>query len=504
MQKYPQGTGRILGKRSLVKKYFNYGMWRKAYLIALCIEFLAISKLFGQVEKPKWSNEKVTEETFYSIGTQAYIYSVTPFMMYSVLYQSQQIHYEGYPSGVPFNVWTMMKDIANVQNSRTVMPNVNTLYASSWLDLRQEPIVLEIPEVGSRYYSIGLQDAYMNYFSILGSRTIGEYGGKFIICGPNYTGIIPEGYTRIDSPTPLVWMLMRIAPKFVNEIEIDRCRKLQAQVTLTPLTQVGNPDYNPATYNSKLNLGIPDLSTDPLTFFEISHRYLQINSPQIGEEGLMALFRQIGLSPDQQFNKASLTDAQRQGLLRAIEAGKEMVNSAIAKGDKLYNGWTIQSKEMGKYGYSYLTRAAMTLQSIGAFPWEEAIYVVGYQDQEGNELDGSKKEYLIHFDKDELPQVNQFWSVTLYELPSVMLYDNPIDRYQMGPQLEEMRFNADGSLDIYIQHTPPRDKTKQGNWLPAPSGKFALSIRMYNPKPDMFHLEPGKTPLPGIKSTRSF
>jgi hypothetical protein len=471
----------------------------KHQITAFLIMISSYGSLFGQVEKPIWPNDKVTEETFYSIGTQAYIYSVTPFMMYSVLYQSQQVPYPGYPAGTPFNVWTMMPELANASNSRTVMPNVNTLYASSWLDLRKEPILLDIPEFGNRYYSIGLQDAYMNYFSILGSRTLGGYGGKFIICGPDYHGIIPTGYTRVDSPTPLVWMLMRIAPAYVNNQEVEICRKLQSRVSITPLSQQNNTAYNPATYNSKLDLGVPDVSKDPFAFFKIAHQYMQINPPPPGEASILALFRQIGYSPDLNFNSAALSAPQRNGLLRAMEAGKEMVNTAIVNSDNIYNGWTIQSKEMGNYGYSYLTRAALTMQSIGGFPWEEAIYVVGYRDINNNELDGSARNYILHFNKEELPQVYQFWSVTMYELPSVMLYNNPINRYQMGPQLEEMTFNKDGSLDIFIQHNPPKDKNKLGNWLPAPAAKFVLSIRMYNPKPNMLQLDEHKVPLPGIR-----
>jgi hypothetical protein len=474
--------------------------WYNNSLVAL-IFFGVVpnSDLFGQVEAPKWPNNKVVEESYYTIGTQAYIYSVTPFMMYSVLYQTQQVPYEGYPTGVPFNVWTKVNTLANVKNSRTVMANVNTLYASTWLDLRKEPILLDIPEFGNRYYSVGLQDAFMNHFSILGSRTIGGYGGKFMICGPDYHGVILPGYTKIESPTPLVWMLLRIAPTYANENEIAICRDLQAQVTITPLTQRNNTSYNPSTYNEKLDLGVPDVSKNPLGFFEIAHRYIQTNPPPKGEAALMALFRQIGFNPEQDFTVEKLTEPQRKGLLRAVESGKEMINTYITNGDNIYNGWTIQSKEMGSYGYSYLTRAALTMQSIGGFPWEEAIYVVGYKDISGNELNGSTNNYILHFNKDELPQVNAFWSLTLYDLPSVMLYDNAINRYQMGPQIEEMTYNKDGSLDIYIQHNPPKEKNKQGNWLPSPAGKFVLSIRLYNPASNMLQLDAHKVPLPGVQ-----
>ena len=116
----------------------NYKHQTAAFLLMIT----SYCSLFGQVEKPIWPNDKVTEETFYTIGTQAYIYSVTPFMMYSVLYQSQQVPYPGYPAGTPFNVWTMMTELANASNSRTVMPNVNTLYASSWLTYARNPYCL--------------------------------------------------------------------------------------------------------------------------------------------------------------------------------------------------------------------------------------------------------------------------------------------------------------------------------------------------------------------------
>jgi len=471
---------------------------RKKTIISMFILLVGVSILSAQVEKPTWTKDKVMEETYYTIGTQAYIYSITPFMMYSVLYQTQQIPYESYTNGVPFNVWTKMTEIANVKNTRTVMPNVNTLYASTWLDLRKEPVLLDVPAFGSRYYSIGLQDAYMNYFNIIGSRTIGGYGGKFAICAANYSGLIPAGYTKVVSPTPLVWMLMRIAPTYMNEKEIEACRQLQSQVVLTPMSQLGNSAYDPSTYNHKLNIGVPDLSKSPLKFYEITNKYMQVNPPPRGEEALMAQFSRIGFNTSVNFDVATLSEPQKNGLLRGMVAAKEMINTEITNSDNIYNGWTIPSKDMGNYGFNYLTRAAMTMQSIGGFPWEEAIYIVGYKDLEGKEMDGEYN-YVLHFGKDELPQVNAFWSLTMYELPSVMLYDNPLNRYQMGPQIESMSYNKDGSLDIYIGHQQPKEKSKQGNWLPAPSGWFVLSLRMYNPKADMFTLDAHKVPLPGVQ-----
>ncbi|MBK9228622.1 MAG: DUF1254 domain-containing protein [Ignavibacteria bacterium] len=462
--------------------------------------FIAFGSSFAQIEKSDWDKDQVAEEEAYSIGAQAYLYYTAPFMLYQVVYSGQNLPFLEYKSGVPFNVWTKVSEISNTKNTRNPMPNVNTLYASAWFDVRVEPLVLEIPKTGNRYYSVALMDAYMNNFKIIGSRTIGPFGGTFLICSDDFTGVVPDGMEKIASPTPLIWAVQRIAPEYINETEINVCREIQNKINITPLSQFGSPNYDMLTYNTRLDLGVPDISKEPLKFFEIANEFVNINPPPAADEGVMSIFSRLGLGTGRIFKSENLSEPQKKGLLRGMEAGKEMINAYVQKDDNLYNGWVIPPKDGGNYGTNYLLRAAYTMERIGALSPDEAMYLTVYNDIDGKLLDGMNN-YKIHFKKEELPEVYAFWSVTLYDYPSVMLYDNEINRYQMGPQIQEMKYNSDGSLDIYIQHKKPADNNIIGNWLPSPEGRFLMTLRFYNPKPVMFSLDKHLTPLPGVFKT---
>ena len=80
--------------------------------------------------------------------------------------------------------------------------------------------------------------------------------------------------------------------------------------------------------------------------------------------------------------------------------------------------------------------------------------------------------------------MNAFWSLTMYNASDYMLVANPIDRYAIRDRTPGLKYNADGSLDIYIQHDAPADTS---NWLPAPKGDFYLILRMYQPKAEVLN-----------------
>jgi hypothetical protein len=143
-------------------------------------------------------------------------------------------------------------------------------------------------------------------------------------------------------------------------------------------------------------------------------------------------------------------------------------------------------------------RSALTFQSIGLLSPDESVYFPVYVDGKGKILNGSSA-YRIHFTREQVPRVKAFWSVTLYQLPDLFLYDNPDNRYQMGPQVPGMIVNKDGSLDIYIQHEKPKDKKISPNWLPCPKGDFMLTLRIFNPLPETFQGQSLSVPLPPVE-----
>jgi hypothetical protein len=136
-------------------------------------------------------------------------------------------------------------------------------------------------------------------------------------------------------------------------------------------------------------------------------------------------------------------------------------------------------KSIGVYGNDYLQRATIALIGLGANPYDQAVYPLNIVDENGKVPTGGKK-YVLHFDKNSIPPVDAFWSLTMYDEQGFQVA-NPINRFAIGDR-DAIKFNKDGSLDIYIQHTSP-GKDKESNWLPSPAkGQLGMTLRLYAPK----------------------
>ena len=131
---------------------------------------------------------------------------------------------------------------------------------------------------------------------------------------------------------------------------------------------------------------------------------------------------------------------------------------------------------------NYLSRFAGAVLGIYGNSKEEAMYPAYFVDADGQKLDGSKNATPCAFTADQLPPVNAFWSLTIYELPSSLLVANPLNRYLINsPMLPKLKRDADGGLTLYLQHESPGNE-KETNWLPAPRGEFWAVLRLYWPK----------------------
>ena len=119
-----------------------------------------------------------------------------------------------------------------------------------------------------------------------------------------------------------------------------------------------------------------------------------------------------------------------------------------------------------------------------------------YVDETKQKLDGSHR-YTLHFAPGQLPPVNAFWSLTMYEQPASLLVANPIDRYLLNsPMLPKFKRDGDGGLTLLIQNESP-GKDKEANWLPAPKAPFSMIMRLYWPKDEAVE---GKWTAPPLKS----
>lgn len=156
--------------------------------------------------------------------------------------------------------------------------------------------------------------------------------------------------------------------------------------------------------------------------------------------------------------------------------------------------WLVNA-QTGVYGNDYLLRAAVTKIGLGANIAQEAFYPATFTDNQGQPLNGANN-YVIHFNPGQIPPVDAFWSITMYNNQSYFV-DNPIDRYAIGKYTEGLKNNTDDSLDIYIQNASP-GADKESNWLPAPADSFNLLFRMYLPQPQILN---GTWQLPLVQRT---
>lgn len=409
------------------------------------------------------------------IGTLAYIWG------YPLVLTNRAVDFgtdPNTPPGVgrgPLNTFTPVYKLINASFTDVVNPNVDTLYSRALIKLNDGPLVLKIPSILDRYYSFQFMDAYSNNFMFIGSRTNVTSGGTYLISGPNWNGTVPSNMIEVKSPTNTLWLINRI---LVNGTQDEKnVNKIQDMLNLYPL----NNENQSSTSSSSVPTPVspkPDLvpTTGPRIFDEIS-KDMTSDPPYSYDSNIIAKFKTIGIAPNMipsNTQNQTILNALKQGIIE----GEKLIEEKVRHGTNLTNGWTFNLKS-GNFGTDYLLRAAIAKDSIAQNSPEEAVYSKTYIDGIGNPLSGSQK-YVLQFDKDNLPPVKAFWSVTMYNSKSYFT-DNPLNRYAIGDRTEGLKYNSDGSLDIYIQHDNP-GKDRESNWLPAPSDDFNLMLRMYVPE----------------------
>jgi len=219
-------------------------------------------------------------------------------------------------------------------------------------------------------------------------------------------------------------------------------------------------------------------------YFEYLDLALQFVPESPEDKAVRARLASIGIGPGKTFNFKDLSDEHKAAVLLAMKEGDDKISKFIADGTKNVNGWNIGSffGDRAFYSGNWLKRAAGAKGGIYGNAAAEAMYPLTRVDGAGETLDGSKHNYALTFPAGQLPPVNAFWSVTMYDGKTQLLIENPINRYLINsPMLPNLKRNKDGSLTLYIQNKSP-GKDKESNWLPAPNGPIYLVMRLYWPK----------------------
>lgn len=411
-----------------------------------------------------------------SVGLQGFIYG------YPIVDLLKQMHNETHrvrpdqPVAAPVNQIAVYPGVLTpATQGQLRAPNADTLYLNAWIDLSRGPVLLELPEMGRRYYTLAFMDLYAKPYH-LGTRTNGGKVARYALVGPS-GGAVPDGYEAFRLPTDIAWMLGRVlvdGPR--DEAEAKR---LSAAIVMR-----GAP--GPAVSDAA-----PSQPLASLEFFTLLNRTLKTLPRVAGEAALMATFDTAGFGPARDFDPAALTAGQALGLGCAVRAGPQVLARRGFKPTRIANGWMLSSA-VGDPGFDYLLRAEIARGGYVNAP-EESIYPASISDTGGAMLSGQHR-YRLRFAKGALPPVDAFWSLTAYDMKTAQLTENTLRRYAIGDRTRGLKYGKDGSLEIVLSATRPPQGTS--NWLPVPPGAFHVVTRLYLPRPEALS---GQYVLPPIE-----
>ncbi len=458
-------------------------------LIRAALAALAVAFGFQASAQDSERNPDDWKENYaYTLGLQAYVvgypYVSMPALRYAYVAVPPPNPQTPY---APLNQFFHFRDLADASYQGGGGTNNDTLYSTAWLDLKDEPIILSHPDMGDRYFWFQLASMDADNFGSVGKRVTGTEAGSFALVGPDWQGELPADMPLIRSRTNHGFILGRTLVD--GPEDVAAVNALQDQYTLIPLSLWGQTDV---VLPESRDVWQPyDRNTDPLADWKTMNRAMAENPPEARLAPLLDMFAMIGIGPG--LDVEAQDEATKRGLARAAVDGRQMLADINASSHpfvwKSANGWDITPPTFGHAGLSndFLRRAAVNFAGVVSSEAEEATYYQSNTDGTGGFFDGSKA-YTVTFPPGGLPEVGEFWSLTMYSTATggtFNLVPNPIDRYSIGDRTEGLQLGQDGSLTLYIQGSSPGPEN-EANWLPsAPTGPFTLTFRAYRPGPEI-------------------
>jgi hypothetical protein len=377
----------------------------------------------------------------------------------------------------------MLTDYIAPEQRFVTCSNQDVAYGFGFASLDEEPVVMQVPDFGDRFWVYAAWDARTDSFAELGKQ-YGTKPGFYLLVGPNWNGKEPPGISKtFRSSTELAALCPRV---FLNDTDEDRkaIQPLLNHVVAYPLAQfdgnMKNKDWKKVpSFPAPAKQGDEEVHwVQPESFFDQLPKIMKDVPPLPGEDALYALFTSVLEAAAQNPElKQTLKDT-------AIQAEKELIDPLKQwrlNGPPAGNGW-YSAKNNSQFGTDYLTRTAIAKSNMYENAPQETKYIFTDTDAQGNELNGSAL-YSITFAAGQVPPVSGFWSMTLYNLHH-FFNPNPLKRYSLGTKNKTLQYNADGSLTLYAGAKSP-GKEKESNWLPAPEEHFSLYIRAYWAKPEI-------------------
>jgi len=425
-------------------------------------------------------------EDLTALTAEAFVYG---YPLVCDLQAAAQFVHEGIGAlpAAPFNVFAHATKLGG-PGDKFVSVNNDTLYSIAQVDLSGGPIRLDVPDTAGAYYVLQFVDAWTNNFAYIGRRATGTGEGRFLLVPPDHAGETPPDRATIRSPTTVATIVGRFACE--GGRDVGRVRALQSRLTLIPL--------HPEAALAGIPRPDPQVGDD-LRFLENLRGWIAAFPPAEADRAYQQRFAPLGLLQIDDSPYADPDPDQGAALASGISAGKDQLDELTRSGQgRQANGWDMNLHmfdynldhfeigaidgpqwKMADRTACYTARAVAARVGLWGNHAYEAAYPMVHVDGDGERLTGARS-YTLRFD--ELPPVDAFWSLTMYDTPDYFLVDNPIDRYSVGDRTPGLSYGPDGSLTIAIHHEQPTNEVELANWLPAPEGEFRPVLRLYQPR----------------------
>jgi hypothetical protein len=443
----------------------------------------------------------LTPEQAREIAREAFLWGMHPVAIYHFRYNLVQN--EQNPRYVGLNRLRLARAPYSAKQRGATTPNATTLYGNAMLDLSAEPVVVTIPAVDQRYWSLQMADNYSRWWHMIGSQFNAPGPVRRLFVGPNWSGKLPADFVGeeiVQSDSDFAVALLRIALTDDTAQELKTINAIMDRVTLMPLSQwiaAGKKEIRAEdvplmrasypTFPGMENMREPGRlkGTDFLRWVS-----LILNDPSFTKQAdghkeiaAFARFERLGLKAGQTFEPGSLSAPVLAAIEAGIEDGRKAVQAQIAKGlGADMNGWSL-STNLGYQDSDWLMRAVYGYVAIlGPIPSRSHTAGFALSDSRGQPLHGEHR-YTLTFDLADMPPVTEFWELPLYDREGYFV-DNPINRYSLNSYMLQRGklHTAGGKLVIYVQHEAPTDPDQRRNWLPAPKEGFQFAARFYGPR----------------------
>ena len=404
---------------------------------------------------------------------------------------------EAIACGNPRNEFTHKPRPADADRRIVARPGVDQVASYAWLDLKSTPFVLETPSSYSdeypqgRYVSYQIMDAWTNVVTMLGAGFVnGNHGGTYVFTGPDYEGEVPADMHHVKSPTNLTIIWSRT---FCLDLsEMPKISEFKSKFKIRPLyPEKFVPSYRPE-FPAKPDYPVAMVqSLDIETFFNYFNELSTLYYTFDYDKPILEKLEKYGIGPGLKFSLEKFEEPVRSWLKNDL--AKEVLAESpdmMWEDAPQHNTWFYSPHDLAVYKDNYRLRGSVAFTGYAANPVEVCQYFTTEIDSAGNRLQGGKK-YRIRFDKDKFPPIDKdgYWSLVAYDCDGYYLIKNPLDRYRLSGMSKDLKYNDDGSLDLFIQSSPPCDDML-GNYLPVcTDGLFCICLRLYLPLEQVEKLE---------------